>query len=182
MIAPNRYNLLAMQLEYWYRPHHSNARIREPEPSLNQLGGTFWIFLHNTARRPRSVSSIMLNGRDVESIRPGRGLNWYRLTHELIPPHTTAILILNLQRDMVNAAPIELRVRFGDGTQAQTVLELKSPPTALASAWLEGRRLTMVVRNEDLTRPAQVDRLRVDGRNLRRDADRPRNCAHQSSL
>lgn len=167
MIAPNRYNLLAMQLEYWYRPHRSNARIREPEPSLNQLGGTFWVFLHNTARRPRSVSSIMLNGRDVESIRPGRGLNWYRLTHELIPPHTTAMLILNLQRDMLNTALIELRVRFGDGTQVQTMLEPKSPSAVLASAWLEGRRLTVVVRNEDLTRPAQVDRVRVDGRSLR---------------
>lgn len=156
-----------MQVEYFYRPHRSSARIREPEPSLNQLGGTFWVFLHNNARHPRAVSSIRLNGRDVESMRPGKGLNWYRMTHELIPPRTTAMLILNLQRELLNAAPIALVVRFGDGVQVQTMLEPKSPAAVLASAWLEGRRLTVVVRNEDLTRPVQVDRLRVDGRSVR---------------
>lgn len=156
-----------MQVEYFYRPHRSSARIREPEPSLNQLGGTFWVFLHNNARHPRAVSSIRLNGRDVESMRPGKGLNWYRMTHELIPPRTTAMLILNLQQELLNAAPIALVVRFGDGVQVQTMLEPKSPAAVLASAWLEGRRLTVVVRNEDLTRPVQVDRLRVDGRSVR---------------
>ncbi|MCS6918187.1 MAG: hypothetical protein NZM28_00280, partial [Fimbriimonadales bacterium] len=156
-----------MQLEYFYRPHRSNARIREPEPSLSQLGGTFWVYLHNPKREPRSVSSIALNGRDVEAMRPGKGLNWYRLTHELVPPRTTAMLILNLQREMLNAAPIDLIVRFGDGTQAQAPLEPKISPAVLASAWLDGRRLTVVVRNDDPARPAKVTRLRVDGQNVR---------------
>ncbi|MFN7162025.1 MAG: hypothetical protein ACK4NB_03095, partial [Fimbriimonadales bacterium] len=114
----------------------------------------------------RSVSSILLNGRDLESMRPGKGLNWYRLTHELVPPRTTAMLILNLRRELLEAAPIELKVRFGDGTQAQAKLEPKAPPAVLASAWLEGRRLTVVVRNDDPARPCVVERLRVDGRSL----------------
>ena len=156
-----------MQLEYFYRPHRSSARIREPEPSLKQLGGTFWVYLPNPTRIPRSVSSIILNGRDVESMRPGRGLNWYRLTHELIPPRTTAMLILNLQRELLDAGPIELLVRFGDGTQAQAKLTPIAPPAVLASAWLEGRRLTVVVRNDDPARPMRATRLRVDGRSLR---------------
>ncbi len=155
-----------MRLEYWYRPHRSNTRIREPEPSVAQLGGTFWVYLNNSVRTPRAVSSIVLNGRDIESIPRGKGVNWYRLTHERIPPRTTAMLILNLQRAMLNA-PIELIVYLNDGTQAQAVLEPKSPPATLASAWLEGRRLTVIVRNDDLTRPLTVERLRVDGRSLR---------------
>lgn len=155
-----------MRLEYWYRPHRSNTRIREPEPSVAQLGGTFWVYLNNSVRTPRAVSSIVLNGRDIESLPRGKGVNWYRLTHERIPPRTTAMLILNLQRAMLNA-PIELIVYLNDGTQAQAVLEPKSPPATLASAWLEGRRLTVIVRNDDLTRPLTVERLRVDGRSLR---------------
>ncbi|MCS7301368.1 MAG: hypothetical protein NZ556_07435, partial [Fimbriimonadales bacterium] len=129
--------------------------------------GTFWVYLHNTLRKPRSVSSILLNGRDIETIRPGRGLNWYRLTYELIPPRTTAMLILNLQRALLDTAPIELRVLLGDGTEASARLETRTPPAALASAWLEGRRLTVVVRNDDLARPLQVARVRVDGRSVR---------------
>ncbi len=156
-----------MRLDYFYRPHRSSARIREPLPSLNQLGGTFWIYLHNAERTPRSVSSVLLNGRDVESIRPGKGLNWYRLTHELIPPRTTAMMILNLQREMLDTAPIELVVRFGDGTQAQATLEPRISPAVLASAWVEGRRLTVVLRNDDPAHPVKSIRLRVDGRSLR---------------
>ncbi|MCS6918481.1 MAG: hypothetical protein NZM28_01780 [Fimbriimonadales bacterium] len=155
-----------MRLEYWYRPHRSNARIREPEPSIAQLGGTFWVYLQNTARAPRAVSSILLNGRDIESIPRGKGVNWYRLTHERIPPRMTATLIMNLQRELLSA-PIELVVHFSDGTQAQTTLEPTSPPATLASARLEGRRLTVIVRNDDLARPLVVERLRVDGRSVR---------------
>ncbi|MFN7018812.1 MAG: hypothetical protein ACK4RG_06005, partial [Fimbriimonadales bacterium] len=155
-----------MKLEYFFRPHRSSPRIRELEPSLNQLGGTFWVYLHNAKPMPRSVSSILLNGRDLESMCPGKGLNWYRLTHELVPPRTTAMLILNLRRELLEAAPIELKVRFGDGTQAQAKLVPKAPPAVLASAWLEGRRLTVVVRNDDPARPCVVERLRVDGRSL----------------
>ncbi|MCX7926433.1 MAG: hypothetical protein N2554_11590 [Fimbriimonadales bacterium] len=156
-----------MRLEYFFRPHRSSARIREPEPSLNQLGGTFWVYLPNTERRPRSVSSIILNGRDIETIRPGRWLNWYRLTHELIPPRTTAMLILNLRREALDTAPIELLVRLGDGTEGQAKLEPKAAPAVLASAWLEGRKLTVVLRNDDATRPVRATRLRVDGRSVR---------------
>ncbi|MFN3690439.1 MAG: hypothetical protein ACK4UU_05885, partial [Fimbriimonadales bacterium] len=156
-----------MRLEYFFRPHRSSARIREPEPSLSQLGGTFWVYLHNTKRTPRSVSSILLNERDIESMRLGKGLNWYRLTHELIPPYGTAMLILNLQRELLDEAPIELKVRFGDGTQVQAQLEPKAPPAVLASAWLEGRRLTVVVRNDDAAHPARATQLRVDGQRLR---------------
>ncbi len=155
-----------MRLEYWYRPHRSSARIREPEPSLKQLGGTYWVYLHNTARRARAVSSILLNGRDIESIPRGKGVNWYRLTHESIPPRATAMLILNLQRELLSA-PMELVLRFSDGSQAQATLESKTPPAVLASAWLEGRRLTVVARNDDPARPCVVERLRVDGRSLR---------------
>ncbi len=153
--------------EYFYRPHRSNPRIREPEPSLAQLGGTFWVFVPNDSRQPRSVSSILLDGRDVESIPKGKGLNWYRLSHEMVPPRTTALLILNLQCTMLDAAPIELAIRFGDGTQATATLTPKAAPAALASAWLEGRRLTVVVRNEDPAHPLRVERVRVGGRSLR---------------
>ncbi|MCS7208373.1 MAG: hypothetical protein NZ874_02275 [Fimbriimonadales bacterium] len=156
-----------MRLEYFYRPHRSNPRIRESEPSLNQLGGTFWVYLHNGTRRPYPVSSILLNKRDVETIRPGKGLNWYRLTHELIPPRTTATLILNLQREMLNNAPIELVVRLGSDMEVSAQLEPRVCPAVLASAWLEGRRLWLVVRNDDTARPLQVVRVRVDGRSLR---------------
>ncbi|MFN4033872.1 MAG: hypothetical protein ACK4ME_09730 [Fimbriimonadales bacterium] len=155
-----------MRLEYWYRPHRSSARIREPEPSLKQLGGTYWVYLHNTARRARAVSSILLNGRDIESIPRGKGVHWYRLSHEGIPPRATAMLILNLQRELLSA-PMELVLRFSDGSQAQATLESKTPPAVLASAWLEGRRLTVVARNDDPARPCVVERLRVDGRSLR---------------
>ncbi|MCS7190733.1 MAG: hypothetical protein NZ843_03915 [Fimbriimonadales bacterium] len=155
-----------MRLEHFYRPHRSSARIREPEPGLHELGGTFWVYLHNDTKNYRSVSSILLNQRDIESIRPGTGLNWYRLTHELIPPRTTAMLILNLQRAMLSHAPIELVVRFGDGTQAMESLAPKVSPAVLASAWLEGHQLTVVVRNEG-AQAAQVERVRVDGRSLK---------------
>jgi predicted nucleotidyltransferase len=157
----------ANTVEYFYRPHRSSPRIREVEPSLAQLGGTFWVYVRNDSRQPRSVSSIQLNGREIEAIPKGKGLNWYRLSHELIPPRTTALLILNLQRGMLDAAPIELVVRFGDGTQATARLEPKPAPAALASAWLEGRRLTVVVRNDDPALPLRVQRLRVDGRSVR---------------
>ena len=153
-------------IEYCYRPHRSNPRIREVEPSLAQLGGTFWVYVHNDSRQPRPVSSILLSGREIESLPKGKGLNWYRLSHELIPPRTTALLILNLQRAMLDAAPIELVVRFGDGTQATARLEPKPAPAALASAWLEGRRLTVVVRNDDPALPLRVQRLRVEGRSV----------------
>ncbi|MEJ5384997.1 MAG: hypothetical protein WHS44_08980 [Fimbriimonadales bacterium] len=155
------------RIEYFYRPHRSNPRIREPEPSLAQLGGTFWVFVPNDSRPPRPVSSILLDGRDVESIPKGKGLNWYRLSHEMVPPRTTALLILNLQRAMLDAAPIELVIRFGDGTQATATLQPKAAPAALASAWLEGRRLTVVVRNEDPAHPLRAARVRVGGRSLR---------------
>jgi hypothetical protein len=158
---------MATPSEYFYRPHRSSPRIREVEPSLAQLGGTFWVYVHNDSRQPRSVSSIQLNGREIEAIPKGKGLNWYRLSHELIPPRTTALLILNLQRAMLDAAPIELIMRFGDGTQATARLEPKPAPAALASAWLEGRRLTVVVRNDDPALPLRVQRLRVEGRSVR---------------
>jgi len=150
---------MATPIEYCYRPHRSSPRIREVEPSLAQLGGTFWVYVQNDSRQPRSVSSIQLNGREIEAIPKGKGLNWYRLSHELIPPRTTALLILNLQRAMLDAAPIELIMRFGDGTQATARLEPKPAPAALASAWLEGRRLTIVVRNDDPALPLRVQRL-----------------------
>ncbi|MDM7460604.1 MAG: hypothetical protein P3X24_003005 [bacterium] len=155
-----------MRLEYWYRPHRSSAQIREPEPSLNQLGGTYWVYLHNTARRARAVSSILLNGREIESIPRGKGVNWYRLTRERIPPRATAMLILNLQRALLGA-PIDFVVRFNDGSQAQATLTPRVPTAVLASAWLEGRRLTVVVRNDDPVRPCVVERLRVDGKRVR---------------
>jgi hypothetical protein len=60
-------------IEYFYRPHRSNPRIREVEPSLAQLGGTFWVYVHNDSRQPRSVSSIQLNGREIEQSRKARG-------------------------------------------------------------------------------------------------------------
>ncbi|MCS7273434.1 MAG: hypothetical protein NZ550_04720 [Fimbriimonadales bacterium] len=151
-----------MRLEYWYRPHRSGTRRSGAEPS----GGTFWVYLHNAARAHRSVSSIQINGRDVESIPRGKGLNWYRLTHELIPPRTTAMLILNLQPELLKRAPIELAVFLSDGTEARTMLEPRISPVVIACAWLEGRRLTVVVRN-DGQQPAQPLRLRVDGRPIR---------------
>jgi hypothetical protein len=36
---------MATPIEYCYRPHRSNPRIREVEPSLAQLGGTFWVYV-----------------------------------------------------------------------------------------------------------------------------------------
>ncbi|MDW8106246.1 MAG: hypothetical protein RMK45_02080 [Armatimonadota bacterium] len=151
-----------MRLEYWYRPHRLGVRQVE----AGSLGGTFWVYLHNATRTPRSVSSIKLNGRDVESIPRGKGLNWYRLTHELIPPHTTAMLILNLQPELLRRAPIDLSVVLSDGTEARATLEPRISPVVIASAWLEGRKLTVVLRN-DGQQPAQPLRVRIDGRRVR---------------
>lgn len=155
-----------MLLEYCYRPHRSSPRILEPTPSRAELGGTFWVFLPNDTRQPHSISSIRLNGRDIESIPKGQGVNWYRLSHERIPPRTTALLILNLQRSMLERLPIELTIRFSDWAST-TLLEPKPAPAALASAWLEGRQLTVVVRNDDPALSLRVQRLRVGGRGVR---------------
>lgn len=155
-----------MPLEYYYRLHRSSPRILEPTPSRAELGGTFWVFVPNDSPQPHSVSSIRLNGRDIESIPKGQGVNWYRLSHELIPPRTTALLILNLQRSLIERAPIELTIRFSDWATT-TLLEPKPAPAALASAWLEGRQLTVVVRNDDPALPLRVQRLRVGGRGVR---------------
>lgn len=155
-----------MRVEYWYRPHRANGQIKEKTSPQGQLGGTFWVYLHNTARQPRGVSSIQLNGRDIESIPYGKGLNWYRLTHELIPPRTTAMLILNLQPSFLERPPIELGVWLSDGTRHTMPLEPVPSPAVIAGAWLEGRTLTVLVRNDGGV-PAQIVRLRVDGRNLR---------------
>lgn len=157
---------MPMRVEYWYRPHRANGPVEEKLSPHEPSGGTFWVYLHNAARQPRGVSSIQLNGRDIESIPYGKGLNWYRLTHELIPPRTTAMLILNLQRSFLERAPIELGVWLSDGTRHTIPLEPTPSPAVIAGAWLEGRTLTLVVRNDGGV-PAQIVRLRVDGRNLR---------------
>ncbi len=156
-----------MQIEVYYRAHRSSPAIREPSPPLSELGGTFWVFLHNPERRARHVSAIRLNGTPAESRTNGNGLNWFRLMPEPIPPRGTALLILNAQASLLRQLPLKLELWLSDGARYEWVLPMESSPLTLASAWLDGRELTVVVRNDDPQRPWQIERLRVWGKPLR---------------
>jgi hypothetical protein len=156
-----------MQIEVYYRPHRSSRAIREPSPPLSELGGTFWVFLTNPKRQPRNVSALLLNGVPAESLTNGNGLNWFRLTPEPIPPRGTALLILNAQPSLLRPSPLRFRLLLADGERHEWTLPMEPSPLTLASAWLEGRALTVVVRNDDPQRAWRIERLRVAGKPLR---------------
>lgn len=154
-------------MEVYYRPHRSSRAILEPEPPLSELGATFWVIVHNRRRQPRNVSAILINGVPAESLTSGNGLNWFRLTPEPLPPGGTALLILNMQASLLRRSPLRLSLWLADGARHEWVLPTDSSPLTLASAWLDGRELTVVVRNDDPQRAWRIERLRVDGRPVR---------------
>jgi len=156
-----------MQIEVYYRAHRSNRAIWEPSPPLGELGGTFWVFLHNPKRQARNVSGIVLNGIPAESRTNGNGLNWFRLTPEPIPPGGSALLVLNAQATLLRQSPLKLRLILADGERHEWTLPMEPSPLTLASAWLDGRELTVVVRNDDPRRTWRLERLRVEGKPLR---------------
>ncbi|MCS7065759.1 MAG: hypothetical protein NZL85_05725, partial [Fimbriimonadales bacterium] len=163
-----------MQIEVYYRAHRSSRAIREPSPPLSELGGTCWVFLHNPKRRARNVSALFLNRIPAESRTNGNGLNWFRLTPEPIPPRGSALLILNMQASLLRQSPIKFRLMLSDGERYEWTLPTEPSPLTLASAWLEGRELTVVVRNDDPQRTWQLERLRVEGKPLRFRTHDPR--------
>lgn len=157
-----------MKIEAYYRPHRSSARIAEIEgPPLRELGGTFWVFLHNPSRTPFVVSAIRLNGTPVEALTNGRGLNWFRLTPEPIPPRGVSLLILNAQRALLRQAPLTLEIFQREGAIHKAILPTDTSPLTLSYACTEGRTLTVWVRNDDPQRDWQIERLCVAGREVR---------------
>ncbi len=156
-----------MRIESYYRPHRSSPKILEPQPSLRQLGGTFWVFLHNPTRRSRNISALDLNGQPLETLSNGRGLNWFRVEPEPVPPNGTTLIIINLQASLLQRTPLKLQLLFSDGERVESVLPTKTSPLTLAYAWLEGRTLKVVVRNDDTQRGWTIERLRVGGREVR---------------
>jgi hypothetical protein len=152
-----------MEIEVYYRAHRSSRAIQEPTPPLSELGGTFWVFLHNPKRQARHVSGIVLNGVPAEGRTNGNGLNWFRLMPEPIPPRGSALLILNAQASLVRS-PLKLLLILADGARHEWTLPTRSSPLTLAAAWLEGRELTVVVRNDDKGRLWRIERLRVNGK------------------
>jgi hypothetical protein len=152
-----------MEIEVYYRAHRSSRAIQEPTPPLSELGGTFWVFLHNPKRQARHVSGIVLNGVPAEGRTNGNGLNWFRLMPEPIPPRGSALLILNAQASLVRS-PLKLLLILADGARHEWTLPTRSSSLTLAAAWLEGRELTVVVRNDDEGRPWRIERLRVNGK------------------
>ncbi len=157
-----------MVIESYFRAHRSSARIREHlGPSLSELGGTYWVFTHNPARTPQIVSALLINDLPAEALTNGRGLNWFRLTPEPLPPRRTALLILNVQPSLLKQAPLKLEIRTSDAKRHTAELPAVSSPLVLSYAWLEGRVLKVIVRNDDPTRTWQIERLRVEGNLLR---------------
>lgn len=157
-----------MKIETYYRAHWSNRRIREIEgPPINELGGTFWVFLHNRERTPVILSAIRINGKPVEALTNGRGLNWFRIHPEPVPPRGTSLLILNAQRSLLRQAPLTLEILQREGQVYRASLPIETSLLTLSSAWLEGRKLTVWVRNDDPQREWRIERLRVAGRAVR---------------
>jgi len=156
-----------MKIEVYYRSHRSSRAILEPTPPLSELGGTFWVFLHNPKRRERNISGILLNGVPAESLTNGNGLNWFRVAPEPIPPNGITLLILNAQASLLHASPLKLRLILADGERYEWTLPMEPSPLTLANAWLEGRELSVVVRNDDPQRVWRLERLRVEGKPLR---------------
>ena len=157
-----------MEIDADYRPHHSSRRIAEiAGPTRDALGGTFWVFLHNTSRSPIVVSAIRINGQPAESLTNGRGLNWFRLTPEPIPPRGTSLLILNAQQTLLHQAPLTLEIYKREGEVFRTMLPMESAPLTLSAAWIDGRTLTVWVRNEDPHAHWEIERLLVGGDAIR---------------
>ncbi|GBC92562.1 hypothetical protein HRbin15_01032 [bacterium HR15] len=174
-----------MQIEVYYRAHQSSRAILEPSPPRSELGGTFWVFLHNPKRIARNVSAIVLNDIPADSRTNGNGLNWFRLMPEPIPPRGSALLILNAQASLLRQSPLKFRLILADGERHEWILPIEPSPLTLTSAWLEGMapaekhksdtkgadrvptQLTVVVRNDDPQRVWQIEQLRVQGKPLR---------------
>lgn len=153
-----------MKIDAYFRPHHSSRRIAEiAGPARNALGGTFWVFLHNTSRSPIVVSAIRINGQPVESLTNGRRLNWFRLTPEPIPPRGTSLLILNAQQTLLRQAPLTLEIYKREGEVFRTMLPRESAPLTLSAAWVDKRTLTVWVRNEEPHVYWEIERLLVGG-------------------
>ncbi len=157
-----------MNIESYFRPHRSSARIRELEgPPLKELGGTFWVYLYNPSRNPLVVSTLLVHDLPAEARINGRGLNWFRLIPEPLPPRRTALLVLNVQASLLREAPLKLEIISREGKRYSATLPAVSSPLTLAHAWIEGRTLKVIVRNEDSAHAWQIERLRVEGRSLR---------------
>ncbi|MFQ3611443.1 MAG: hypothetical protein SNJ72_08115 [Fimbriimonadales bacterium] len=155
-----------MRIESYYRPHRSSPKILEPEPNLRQLGGTFWVYLYNPKRRPRHISALELNQQPLEALSNGRGVNWFRVEPEPVPANGLTLLIVNLQASLLQRLPLRLELLLADGERVESLLVPETSPLTLTYAWLEGRTLKVVVRNDDPQREWTLEQLRVAGRTL----------------
>ncbi len=156
-----------MRIESYYRPHRSSPKVLEMAPSLRQLGGTFWVYLYNTKRRPENISALSLNNQPLEALSNGRGVNWFRVEPEPIPVNGLTLLIINLQASLLQRAPLRLELILSGKERVVYELMPEPSPLTLAYAFLEGRTLKVVVRNDDPERAWTIERLRISGRTLR---------------